>query len=127
MEALAEGNPDVRAAPTALGSAALSSTATVYGASSSFRSGQRVRVVGLKARPELNGLEGTVNEWDETQGRWKVRMDDGAGKMYKPENMEVVAEQSGGAAAPPPAPVADAASSTQQGDVGNGRGGFRSG
>ncbi len=36
---------------------------------------------GLKARPELNGLQGTIVEWEDGQSRWKVRMADGTGKM----------------------------------------------
>jgi len=51
--------------------------------------GQRVRVAGLQARPELNGREGTVVEWDEDEARWKVIMDDGSGKKCKPSNLEI--------------------------------------
>ena len=38
-----------------------------------IRAGLRVRVCGLQARPDLNGLLGTVVEWDEAEARWKVR------------------------------------------------------
>jgi len=43
--------------------------------------GQRVRVVGLNSRPELNGMEGIVLRCD--GGKWKVRMDYGPGKLLR--------------------------------------------
>jgi len=52
--------------------------------------GTRVCVCGLKAQPQLNGQLGTVIEWDDLQERWKVRMDDGTGKMFKSANVEAV-------------------------------------
>ncbi|CAE7631328.1 unnamed protein product [Symbiodinium sp. CCMP2592] len=64
-----------------------------------FSTGQFVRVVGLKAKGELNGKVGLLVEWDEAKGYWKVRMEDGSGKAFRSVNLEphVV---------PPPAPAA---------------------
>jgi hypothetical protein len=44
--------------------------------SSEIRSGARVVVDGLKARPELNGSSGTVGTLSEESGRWNVMIDD---------------------------------------------------
>jgi hypothetical protein len=49
--------------------------------------GQTVRIMGIKARPELNGKEGTLVEWDASEERWKVRLEDGTGKMLKSSNL----------------------------------------
>ena len=43
------------------------------GDDTAYSFGQSVRVVGLKARADLNGLEGTIVEWDKGQNRWKVK------------------------------------------------------
>ncbi|CAE7022409.1 unnamed protein product [Symbiodinium natans] len=63
-----------------------------------FSAGQFVRVVGLKAKGELNGKVGLLVEWDKAKGYWKVRMEDGSGKAFRSANLEphVV---------PPPAPA----------------------
>lgn len=53
-----------------------------------FTAGQFVRVVGLKAKGELNGKVGLLMEWDEGNGYWKVRMEDGTGKAFRPANLE---------------------------------------
>ena len=37
--------------------------------------GERVKLHGLVARPELNGLEGVAEERDEVTGRFKIRLD----------------------------------------------------
>jgi len=57
----------------------------------SIAPGARVRVVGLQARTEVNGQLGQVVEWDEPEARWKVRMMDGSGKMFRPCNLELTA------------------------------------
>ncbi|CAE7500671.1 unnamed protein product, partial [Symbiodinium necroappetens] len=64
-----------------------------------FSPGQFVRVVGLKAKGELNGKVGLLVEWDKAKNYWKVRMEDGSGKAFRSVNLEphVV---------PPPAPAA---------------------
>lgn len=48
--------------------------------------GMRVRVHGLRNNVAVNGREGTAVEFDAAQGRWKIDMDDGSGKMLKPDN-----------------------------------------
>lgn len=55
-----------------------------------FLPGQEVRVKGLLARPDLNGQKGTIVELDFYEGRWKVRMQDGTGKLLKTENLEII-------------------------------------
>merc|ERR1719491_2876756 len=55
-----------------------------------FNGGDRVKIVGLQARPNLNGLEATILQWDDSESRWKVRMLDGTGKTFKSENLEVI-------------------------------------
>jgi hypothetical protein len=58
-----------------------------------FAIGQPIHVVGLMERPELNGKRGTVIDFHEGDGRWKVRLDDGTGKMLKPTNMEMASQR----------------------------------
>ncbi len=50
--------------------------------------GQAVRIRGLVEWPDLNGLEGNIDGWDEIRGCWKVRMRDGSTKIFKPDNLE---------------------------------------
>eukprot|EP00927_Polykrikos_kofoidii_P005184 TRINITY_DN12068_c0_g1_i1.p1 TRINITY_DN12068_c0_g1~~TRINITY_DN12068_c0_g1_i1.p1 ORF type:complete len:1395 (+),score=291.46 TRINITY_DN12068_c0_g1_i1:614-4186(+) len=53
-----------------------------------FESGQRIIVVGLVTRSDLNGLRGKVLGYDENEGRWKVRLDkDGGGRLLKAKNI----------------------------------------
>eukprot|EP00931_Biecheleriopsis_adriatica_P082088 TRINITY_DN55493_c0_g1_i1.p1 TRINITY_DN55493_c0_g1~~TRINITY_DN55493_c0_g1_i1.p1 ORF type:complete len:465 (+),score=85.64 TRINITY_DN55493_c0_g1_i1:84-1478(+) len=54
----------------------------------SFAPGQFVRVVNLKAKGDLNGKVGLLVEWEESKGFWKVRMEDGTGKAFRPANLE---------------------------------------
>lgn len=70
----------------------LASPTVEGGTFSDLRVGQKVRVVGLKARPELNGQVGSLAEWSSGDERWRVRMVDGSGKMYKSANLEVMSE-----------------------------------
>jgi len=58
--------------------------------SDGMRAGTRVRVAGLKTQTQLNGHTGTLVEWDSEQERWKVRMDDGSGKLLKLVNLETL-------------------------------------
>ena len=61
--------------------------------------GCRVKVDGLAAKPQYNGLLGTVISWDGDKGRAGVKMDNGeggAGLMLKPANLQ-------SSDAPPPA------------------------
>lgn len=57
------------------------------GAQAMLQAGARVRVKGLKQRPELNGKVGTLHSFMEEEGRWKVRLEDGSGRKLKPENI----------------------------------------
>lgn len=50
--------------------------------------GDRVRICRLRARHDLNGKEGVLFEYDPTEGRWKVVMDDGSRLVLKPCNLE---------------------------------------
>ncbi|CAE8596229.1 unnamed protein product, partial [Polarella glacialis] len=79
--------PPMSSSSPAVGSAAMPS-----GPAASIAPGGRIRVGGLQARPDLNGCLGTVLNWDETEDRWKVRMDNGSGKMFKSRNLEVCGE-----------------------------------
>lgn len=57
--------------------------------------GQTVRLTGLVSCPELNGEEGLTLRFDESKGRWMVRLRNGEGKLLKPANLEAL-EGSGG-------------------------------
>ena len=59
----------------------------------SFQAGDRVRIIDLRERQELNGRHGWVVDWDVREGRWKVVTEDGAGKLLKPENLEKLFEK----------------------------------
>ena len=51
----------------------------------------KVRIVGLKAKQELNGLTGTLISFDEHKGRWATMMQDGKKLEVKPDNLVVAA------------------------------------
>lgn len=53
-----------------------------------FMPGERVCIKGFITRHDLNGQLGTLVAWDTEQGRWKVRMDDGSGKVFNVRNFE---------------------------------------
>eukprot|EP00747_Dinoflagellata_sp_TGD_P051145 gnl/TRDRNA2_/TRDRNA2_147181_c0_seq1.p1 gnl/TRDRNA2_/TRDRNA2_147181_c0~~gnl/TRDRNA2_/TRDRNA2_147181_c0_seq1.p1 ORF type:complete len:218 (+),score=47.40 gnl/TRDRNA2_/TRDRNA2_147181_c0_seq1:123-776(+) len=65
---------------------------------SALRKGCRVRLTGLKANPALNGQEGVLFDYVEAEGRWQVRMTDGAAKTIKPCNLICVADPDEGSA-----------------------------
>ena len=53
--------------------------------------GSRVRIVGLKNRPELNGKEARAVKWVEDRSRWRVRLGgDGQPLGLKPGNLVVL-------------------------------------
>merc|ERR1719353_1331396 len=87
---------------------------------SSLREGARVRVTGLQAKPELNGLEGTIlgpgEGWDANEERWRVCMADGTGTMYKSSNLQLVETSEEASAREPVAAVGypNAAASVDQ-------------
>ena len=75
---------------------------------------QRVRIVGLSARPQLNGRIGTVTTYDSRSGRYGIQLDDGdrrwAQNAWKKvacvaKNLQLVTDAPG-AAAPGGAPSA---------------------
>ena len=51
----------------------------VASSGSDFKAGDRVRVVGLSGRAELNGRRGYLHVFDSAQGRWNVVLDDDPG------------------------------------------------
>ncbi|CAE8605107.1 unnamed protein product, partial [Polarella glacialis] len=48
-------------------------------------------VTGLVARADLNGSSGTLVELVESEGRWKVIMDDGSKKMFHLAHLDPLA------------------------------------
>merc|ERR1719428_1976655 len=69
-----------------------------------LKSGMRVRVAGLQAKPELNGQEGSLLEFNEQEGRWQVWMHDGSGKLLRPTNLVPCGEETGGTGIQPDSP-----------------------
>lgn len=93
IEALRPGTAtSSRAAPQA------PATPSAEGAAQELRPEDRVRIVGLVARSDLNGHEGSLVSHIEAEGRWRVRMDDGSGKTLRAEHLERL-----GSAGPRPA------------------------
>eukprot|EP00928_Gymnodinium_smaydae_P033008 TRINITY_DN23762_c0_g1_i1.p1 TRINITY_DN23762_c0_g1~~TRINITY_DN23762_c0_g1_i1.p1 ORF type:complete len:712 (-),score=148.44 TRINITY_DN23762_c0_g1_i1:180-2315(-) len=50
----------------------------------------KVRIVGLKAKPELNGTSGVLIQFDEAKGRWQTRLETGKVLEVKPDNLEAI-------------------------------------
>merc|ERR1712048_703600 len=56
---------------------------------STFVPGTRVCITDLKAKPELNGVEGTLVAFNADKARWQVQLDNDLGsKLFKEENLE---------------------------------------
>lgn len=55
--------------------------------------GSKVQLHGLQGAPELNGVLGACEEWDDGKTRWMVRLESGEVRSVKPENLTVVAER----------------------------------
>jgi len=51
--------------------------------------GKKVRLTGLKAKPELNEQEGTLVCFDEVKGRWQTKLTNGQMLEVKPDNLEL--------------------------------------
>lgn len=52
-----------------------------------FEIGERVKINGLKGAAQYNGTYGVIEDWDEEDARWAVKMElDGAQKLLKPDN-----------------------------------------
>lgn len=63
---------------------------------STLQPGAEVKIQGIKAKPELNGLKGTLIAFDAEKGRWQVQLPDGPPKLFKEDNLIFVPK------APPP-------------------------
>ena len=50
----------------------------------------RVQVVGLKGRPELNGKEGAIGEFNEAKGRFPVHLETGESVLIKMMNLVAI-------------------------------------
>jgi len=61
-----------------------------------LKPGEEVKIQGIKAKPELNGLMGTLIAFDAEKGRWQVQLPDGEKKLFKEDNLLHVPK------APPP-------------------------
>ena len=67
-----------------------------------FALGSSVVIVGLKAKPQLNGQAASVLGWDETKGRYNVSLSGGGEaasggvRALKPENLSASLMQAGG-------------------------------
>ena len=60
-------------------------------AKSGFAAGARVKISGLRSKPEYNDTLGTIEKYNEEHHRWKVRMDyDGSLNDIKEANLEIV-------------------------------------
>jgi len=61
--------------------------------------GARVRVCGLKAKPELNGRTGVIKEHKAAAARWSVFLDNGGGEFaFKADNLQLLHPGPGGVA-----------------------------
>lgn len=52
-----------------------------------LKKGDTVRVTGLASRPELNDQIGTIERFNNSKGRFAVRLPDGASVLLKPHNL----------------------------------------
>ena len=97
-DALASSGPPIAACHTASGSvdprvcSPVSTTKTSRPSQrpvQPLRVGDTVIVMNLLARPDLNGQEHNLVEFDATAGRWKVALPDGSYARIKPENLQI--------------------------------------
>jgi hypothetical protein len=81
---------------------AAGAAASVAGSAARFALGSSVVIVGLKAKPQLNGQAASVLGWDETKGRYNVSLSGGgvvaSGGVLalKPENLSANLMQADG-------------------------------
>merc|ERR1719262_1299410 len=61
-----------------------------------FQEGQEVRLQGLKATPEKNGMTGTLGTFYRDRERWSVILTDGSFVTIKPENLVLLKSESSG-------------------------------
>ena len=50
----------------------------------------RVQVVGIKGRPELNGQAGTCGDFNEAKGRYPVKLEGGESVLIKMMNLVAI-------------------------------------
>lgn len=62
--------------------------------------GQQVTVKGLQSGAHHNGKRGTLVEWDEKDGRWRVALEDGERVSLRPSNFDPVVEEESPPAGP---------------------------
>jgi len=60
-----------------------------------LRKGACVRLSGLKGAAHLNGMTGVCGDWDDTAGRWIVRLENGEQKSLKSDNLTLEEPQEG--------------------------------
>ena len=58
--------------------------------------GQRVAIEGISAKPELNGQKGVAIGFDDSKGRYNVKLDSGAVVAIKPNNLQADRSAGGG-------------------------------
>lgn len=59
--------------------------------SGGYKTGTKVVLVGLQAKPELNGQQGELGQFNVQTGRWECFMEDGETKVnVRPSNLELV-------------------------------------
>eukprot|EP00747_Dinoflagellata_sp_TGD_P187417 gnl/TRDRNA2_/TRDRNA2_45064_c0_seq1.p1 gnl/TRDRNA2_/TRDRNA2_45064_c0~~gnl/TRDRNA2_/TRDRNA2_45064_c0_seq1.p1 ORF type:complete len:468 (-),score=87.63 gnl/TRDRNA2_/TRDRNA2_45064_c0_seq1:89-1441(-) len=73
--------------------AAASEAATTAADQLELCPGSRVELRSLQSAPELNGQIGTLETFEESSGRWFVRLADGQVKSLKPANLLAVATE----------------------------------
>ena len=68
-----------------------SKSASIPGSAAEFSAGLRVRMQGLRTRPDLNGTCGTVTQFSSQSGRYHVKCEkDGEVMAFKPANLRTL-------------------------------------
>ena len=57
--------------------------------------GKQVKIHGLQAKPELNGRVGLAASYNDTTGRYNVKLPDGSAIALQPKNLEPVTVRGG--------------------------------
>jgi len=63
-----------------------------YEAQGTITGGQTVKLTGLQSAPELNDEIGIALRFEESSGRWLVRLRNGDGKQLKPANLQGISQ-----------------------------------
>ena len=73
------------------GSASASASASIPASAPELSVGSRVRMHGLRSRPDLNGTCGTVTQFASQSGRYHVMCEkDGEVMAFKPANLSAI-------------------------------------